>query len=256
MAELLEPSQMAAFDWRGFIAFHSVIPALTVRRCRRHLAGTLWSPRHGRRPRSLWGVVTRPGVYKSERNRQFGLAGAPEGVRNRTWRLYGLTALPPPSPWRDLVFDPTILALVRELIRRPIRRITGLLFERGSQQSLHVDTWYGLGSDVPGGMVGVWFALDDVDDRNGPLLYVPGSHRTWPEVNYSQAASRVRRLTLKDLPVRDAAYSAAHRLLARAEAFRPRAGDVGIWHEQLLHGGSRIRDLNRTRMSVVAHYRF
>jgi ectoine hydroxylase-related dioxygenase (phytanoyl-CoA dioxygenase family) len=26
-------------------------------------------------------------------------------------------------------------------------------------------------------MCGVWIALEDVDERNGPLVYLPGSHK-------------------------------------------------------------------------------
>ena len=33
-----------------------------------------------------------------------------------------------------------------------------------------------------------------------------------------------------------------------------RAGDVFLWHEQLLHGGTEIADMQRTRKSLVTHY--
>lgn len=38
------------------------------------------------------------------------------------------------------------------------------------------------------------------------------------------------------------------------EKFLGRAGDVIIWHEQLVHGGSPILNLNKTRKSLVFHY--
>merc|ERR1712173_305328 len=83
----------------------------------------------------------------------------------------------PGSPWQGLVTDPCLLAVVEVLIGAPVGHMSGLLFERGTQQDLHVDTWYGLAGRKPGSMVGVWYALDDADEDNGPLLYVTGSHR-------------------------------------------------------------------------------
>jgi hypothetical protein len=34
----------------------------------------------------------------------------------------------------------------------------------------------------------------------------------------------------------------------------PKAGDALIWHAQVIHGGTPIRDPNRTRKSLVVHY--
>merc|ERR1712187_1000813 len=98
--------------------------------------------------------------------------------------LYGVERVPGPHPFHRIIFDPYLLTVVRELMGTPARSVSGLIFERGTQQSLHDDTWYALSGMGSGGMVGVWVALDDVDDENGPLLYVPGSHRDRPERNY------------------------------------------------------------------------
>src|SRR5258708_28100660 len=45
----------------------------------------------------------------------------------------------------------------------------------------------------------------------------------------------------------------AARGLKEAE-FHGRSGDVLIWHAQLFHGGRAIRDMARTRSSLVVHY--
>jgi len=39
----------------------------------------------------------------------------------------------------------------------------------------------------------------------------------------------------------------------RPEIYRPGAGSVLIWHENLLHAGSRREDPERTRRSIVFH---
>jgi ectoine hydroxylase-related dioxygenase (phytanoyl-CoA dioxygenase family) len=36
--------------------------------------------------------------------------------------------------------------------------------------------------------------------------------------------------------------------------FVARAGDVLVWHAQLLHGGYSIQDKQRTRKTLVTHY--
>merc|ERR1711879_30244 len=33
-----------------------------------------------------------------------------------------------------------------------------------------------------------------------------------------------------------------------------RAGDVGIWHESIMHGGAPIRNMTLTRRSIVVHF--
>jgi hypothetical protein len=43
---------------------------------------------------------------------------------------------------------------------------------------------------------------------------------------------------------------------ARLERFYARRGQAIIWAANLLHGGDRMRDLNRTRWSQVTHYNF
>jgi ectoine hydroxylase-related dioxygenase (phytanoyl-CoA dioxygenase family) len=40
----------------------------------------------------------------------------------------------------------------------------------------------------------------------------------------------------------------------KEETFLPKKGDVFIWHAQLLHGGSPIKNPQITRKSLVSHY--
>jgi hypothetical protein len=40
----------------------------------------------------------------------------------------------------------------------------------------------------------------------------------------------------------------------QATTFCGAAGDTFLWHEQLLHGGTPIADMTRTRRSLVTHY--
>jgi hypothetical protein len=38
------------------------------------------------------------------------------------------------------------------------------------------------------------------------------------------------------------------------EIYRPKAGDVLIWHENLMHAGSVRKDVTKSRRSIVGHY--
>ena len=125
-----------------------------------------------------------------------------------------------------------------------------LNFERGSQQHFHIDTWY-MPPPVEGRMVVASIALDDVDADNGPIAYYPGSHRI-PAYRFSTGR-------LNEVPAEMPQCRAhldreiAARGLGEVE-FRGRSGDVFLWHAQLLHGGRPIRDMARTRASLVVHY--
>jgi ectoine hydroxylase-related dioxygenase (phytanoyl-CoA dioxygenase family) len=159
---------------------------------------------------------------------------------------------------RRLACHPKVLALLRFLYGRAPIPFQTLDFLRGSQQPLHSDAIHF--SSIPSRfMCGVWVALEDVDESNGPLMYAEGSHalgdrqlyelRLWPQepggplgANYARYEDFVRALTeASSFPVR--------RLTCRK-------GAVLVWSANLLHGGMPILDPARTRKSQVTHYYF
>jgi len=124
----------------------------------------------------------------------------------------------------------------------------------GSQQDAHQDTIH-LTPFPAGAMCGVWIALEDIQPDSGELVIYPGSHR-------------LERLYLRDTgcaKVRDNNWQPFGEMVVprwqelitrhglRPEIYRPAAGSVLIWHENLLHAGSRREDPDRTRRSIVFH---
>jgi len=108
-------------------------------------------------------------------------------------------------------------------------------------------------------MCGVWVALEDATADNGPLRYVPGSHRMdeihlgalglWAEeegprlgAGYALYERFLEALVRKhDLPVKE---------------LHVKKGGALVWAANLLHGGAAITRPGSTRKSQVTHYYF
>jgi len=151
------------------------------------------------------------------------------------------------------------LAVQRALFRAEPSLYTSLFYERGSSQDIHRDTPY-FSTKPELFYLGVWVALEDAGTENGALEVVPKGHLI-PEFDREKIA-------LELFPDLDGMPSSSQQLwdIYQAkvwEACNERgleklvvpvsAGDTIIWHPQLPHGGSKIRDLSRTRFSFVMH---
>lgn len=156
------------------------------------------------------------------------------------------------KPAHALATNANVLSALEQLFERRARPFQTLNFPVGTQQATHSDTIHF--NSVPSGfMAGVWVALEDVDEDNGPLQYYPGSHLL-PEIgmqdiglepgyhNYAQYEAHIARY-VKELGVEP------------AFGHMPK-GHALIWHANLLHGGARQNDPQRTRHSQVTHYFF
>ncbi|CAN5375314.1 hypothetical protein BH10PSE1_BH10PSE1_11080 [soil metagenome] len=134
---------------------------------------------------------------------------------------------------------------------------TSLTFQYSTMQQLHRDAPY-FHTFPESQFVGVWTALQDVDPDSGPLSYVPGSHR------FSIDQHAYYRDALAQYGDREIAAGAAlgryqEEVRVRGETMAPRsygllrAGDVAIWHPQLIHGGSDALRPELMRRSMVVH---
>lgn len=150
----------------------------------------------------------------------------------------------------EAVFDPGLRAALHSLLGAEPVAINSLNFNFGSQQPEHIDTWY-MPPPKPGSLVVTSLSLEDVREDAGPLFYYPGSHRI-PPYRFSHGGLHAvdtelpecRRYLEAELGMRG----------LKKHLFFGKKGDVFIWHCQLLHGGTPIRDLDRSRSSLVVHY--
>jgi len=94
---------------------------------------------------------------------------------------------------RDLALDDRITSTLNQLISEKPCICNSLIFERGSQQDLHVDTYYMPPS--PGGkLIVTSICLEDVHPNAGPVQYIPGSHLL-PQYRNPDGGRHVRSLS-------------------------------------------------------------
>ncbi len=136
---------------------------------------------------------------------------------------------------------------------------TSLFYERGSAQDIHRDTPY-FSTRPEYRYFGMWVALEDVDESNGPLMAVPCGNLL-PELD-REAIARRHYEDLDNLPPdsellwssyqRDVGDQCAANGL-KLTPIPVKRGSTIIWHPHLPHGGSPITDISRTRFSLVMH---
>jgi ectoine hydroxylase-related dioxygenase (phytanoyl-CoA dioxygenase family) len=128
-----------------------------------------------------------------------------------------------------------------------------LTYVNGSQQSAHQDTIH-LTPYPAGYMCGVWIALEDVHPDSGELFVYPGSHREKrlraTELGLEKVDTDYSSYGVFDRGVMDLVGDGGYELIR----YRPKAGQILVWHENLAHGGSPRADMSKTRLSIVSHY--
>ncbi|MEM7223826.1 MAG: phytanoyl-CoA dioxygenase family protein [Pseudomonadota bacterium] len=158
---------------------------------------------------------------------------------------------------RALAINQEIMTLLATLYGRRAIPFQTLNFRRGTQQGFHSDSLHF--SAVPERfMAGVWVALEDMDEDNGPLLYYPGSHRLPIFTNEHLGLTAPP----PDKPLaRYQAYESLWQELVALHGLKPKTftakkGQALIWSANLLHGGAPQKDPSRSRHSQVTHYYF
>jgi len=156
---------------------------------------------------------------------------------------------------RELAAYQPIIDLLSILYGREAFPFQTLNFSVGSQQRAHSDTIHF--SSLPAKfMCGVWVALEDVTEENGPLFYYPGSQRL-PEYNFSQIKESAKNTSYEDYTdYEDFIGGIVEVNNFEKKTFYAKKGDVLIWSSNILHGGSPVLKAGSSRWSQVTHYFF
>lgn len=151
--------------------------------------------------------------------------------------------------------DKNLKELLEKLIEGTPVLFQSINFLKGSEQHTHSDSIH-MTTFPPGGLLGVWIALEDIMMDNGPLHYYPKSH-TLPYYLNSDYKNEGTKLFIGNK-----SYKAYEELIdekirengMKKEIFTAKKGDMFIWHANLFHGGEPQKNKNLTRLSMVFHY--
>jgi len=156
---------------------------------------------------------------------------------------------------KELACYPKLLEILEVFYGREPIPFQTLNFKFGSQQRAHSDTIHF--SSLPARyMCGVWVALEDITEENGPVFYYPGSHRL-PEYDFSHIRNEATTPSYSD-------YGQYEDFIEKIVAvnkfekkrFFAKKGDLLIWSSNIIHGGSLVTKEGATRWSQVTHYFF
>jgi len=157
----------------------------------------------------------------------------------------------------SLAKHPKILDTLKLLYGRNPIPFQTINFTKGSNQPLHSDAIHF--SSIPEKwLVGSWTALEDMDENNGTLLYVPSSHKMPMYhfkdlgLNVPEYGKQFENYAIYEQFIRDLVDVMHYKV----ERFITTKGKVLLWAAHLIHGGDKINDLNRTRKSQATHYYF
>lgn len=160
--------------------------------------------------------------------------------------------------WQDcvaihqLATHPRVLGALRSLYGREPRPFQTLNFPKGTQQPTHSDSIH-FNCEPFGLMCGVWVALEDVGPDQGPLEYYPASHKL-PFIDFSHIGVKAHPKNYHQYEKHIESFIGRKKMTRELGVVS--RGQVIIWSANLLHGGSRQADINRSRHSQVTHYYF
>lgn len=219
-AEDAETAQRHLLRW-GFCVLHEQLPAELVEDFKRELTAAIDN-----------GELT----YR---------AGSSDRIHGAHQKL---------SSARAVWLYPPVLNFLQNFFKDTPCACQTLTYVNGSEQNAHQDSIH-LTPYPNGFMCGVWCALEDVQENSGELFVYPGSHRSGslratPLGLHKVVNDDYSHYAIFDQAIRDLIESEGYERLV----YRPKAGQILVWHENLIHGGSPRIDQSRTRLSVVSHY--
>lgn len=156
---------------------------------------------------------------------------------------------------RNIGNDKNFLEFLSILLDGKAKLFQSINFINGSQQKTHSDSIH-MTTYPLGGLLGVWIALEDVDETNGALHYIPGSHKLPYFLNsdYDNEGTALKIGKKSYKAYEEFLENKVKELGLRKEVFRAKKGDLLIWHANILHGGEPHTDKNKTRKSLVYHF--
>ncbi len=162
---------------------------------------------------------------------------------------------------KEIAASQYIMDKLRLLYRRRPIPFQTLNFNVGTQQRTHSDMIH-FSSMPERFMCGVWMALEDVHEDNGPLHYYPKSHKlpfySMSDMYVKGSASKKMKNGYMDYTdfYEDFITAVIDSQGLEKKTLTIEKGKALIWSANLLHGGEKINQPGSTRHSQVTHYYF
>jgi ectoine hydroxylase-related dioxygenase (phytanoyl-CoA dioxygenase family) len=156
---------------------------------------------------------------------------------------------------RNSINSKLLEKILELLMGKPLDLFQSVNFLKGSEEPAHSDFIH-MSTYPYGYLIAVWIALEDIKEGSGALFYYPGSHKMAYVMNgdYDNGGNRwLLGKNSKQKYIEKIEEKIKENNLEK-KVFTASKGDILIWHANLLHGGSEIIDLKRTRKSMVLHY--
>lgn len=167
---------------------------------------------------------------------------------------------------KDLSLYAPLMEILNGLIGEPMGMSLNLCNWISTERNWHQDDYLNP-PEVNGHYLACWFALDDIHPDSGIFEFVPGSHK-WPVMrgekvrallepheaanpDWPRIAERfldkvfenyMTDVEIESMPVNIQSWTDAKK------------GDVLIWHSWLAHRGSKPKNPNLLRKSLITHY--
>ena len=237
----LDPAQAASFIENGYLILPQLFSDEEVTAIN-NAVNRAWADR------SIYNNLTISAYTGTEKYVETYLRYVDREARNFRYKLNHLYLYDPRV--FDLLYSEKFYGILAELLQDKPVVFNGLNMEHGTEQRMHIDTFY-MPPRSFSKMVATWIALEDIDPDSGPLNYVPKSHHI-PAYHFSHGEIWAKH---DEMPAFDAYYEkelAERGLVTRK--FCPKKGDVFIWHAQLYHGGGAINNRSLSRRSMVNHF--
>lgn len=155
------------------------------------------------------------------------------------------------KPYIDQVKKITMSSKIKKLISfflksEPIL-IQTMQFEIDPCTPPHQDAYY-MNSRYNNGMIGVWFALEDIKKGAGRFFLINKSHQKYKSNyknfnitrNHKKYLNKMKQIVIQDHKKISAPYL--------------NKGDIIIWDSNTIHGSAGVLNHNYSRFSLTAHY--
>lgn len=171
---------------------------------------------------------------------------ANESAEPDTVLFHALGAWRVRAAFHDLLWNPALLVPAHQLLGAPVRFFHDQVFAKparhGGVVAWHQDYSYWTWT-TPMAHLTCWMALDDVDEENGCLRYVPGSHR-WPALERTALGGAMDGLV-------DGLDREQRRALEQSVPVVLRRGEASFHHPRLVHGSGANRSARPRRATLA-----